>query len=99
MKEILVKQDDLEEVRLVKNVLTVLGGTNADVALNVLVKVLQPILIGCSNNAEHAKNFSTGIKSHLDEAFDKAAADDFGFLHRVDPEAEPIIYDELKDNI
>lgn len=97
MKDTIVKQDDHEEVRLVKNVLTVLGGISAETAINVLIRVLEPILVGSAKDKEQALTFVEGVSKHLVEQVGNKPDDQYGFLNKPDDDS-PIIYDDIKNN-
>jgi hypothetical protein len=98
MKDTIVTLDDHEEVRLVKNVLTVLGGVSAETAINVLVRVLEPVLVGSAKDKEQALQFVERVSKHLADQVDSKAPDQFGFLSKPDDDG-PIIYDDIKKDV
>ncbi len=93
MKNQLPSFDDDVELRLTKNVVHVLSGYTAEIAVTVLLKVLQSLLIGLSPDCGTATKHVATISKHLKKELRKQNPEDFGYLTK-DAEDRPIITDE-----
>lgn len=85
-------QDDME-LRLTKNVVHVLSGYTAELAIAVLIKTLQSLLIGVSKDKASAVKHVIAISKHLKKELNSTKADDYGYL-TVDESNAPIITDK-----
>lgn|SRR5690554_2649247 len=88
----LPSKDDDAELVMVKNIVHVLAGNDANLAISALVKVLESLLVGTAPTKGIAVKYVATLSKHLKKELVGKTDKDFGYLYEgVDKQNEPII--------
>lgn len=85
--------DDPLEIRLTKNLVHILAGYSAELAIAALLKVLQSLLVGVSADRATAVKHVIAISKHLKKELNSTNVDDFNYLAK-DESNQPIITED-----